>query len=483
MLRSHLATDVGESCSSLFRRRPYVVSSVALFFFLATIIHFSSSQRAPYIPFTPSKDQNTPFRPSIGFNGTWDWRRDSKNLLLEDGQCEQAFPGLFEDVNRAVNDRRSRKITLEEVDSIDPINGYVRGMIYEQESTFIIYADAQTPHHARNCADLTLQELSPFQHRTSSTDHTPYFKLYIIAKQGGIYSRELATLHALHRAVLTSPTPLPNVEFTLISDDKIGPQATWAYARRTSDTAIWLMPDFGYWSWPETKVGGYTEVQRKARDAEAGDGEKGGNWTWSRKHPRLVWRGASMGLPLREQFLASTASKPWADVREIKWHDDASMAQDLLSMDEHCHYAYLAHTEGNSYSGRLKYLQNCRSVIVAHEMDWIQHYSPLLKSSGQEQNYVQVRRDFADLENTMQMLLAYPDEGERIAQNSVTTFRDRYLTIAAEACYWRRLIRGWAEVSAFEVEFWKVDDQGKKLWRGVPWESFALERRLEWDPY
>jgi hypothetical protein len=42
-------------------------------------------------------------------------------------------------------------------------------------------------------------------------------------------------------------------------------------------------------------------------------------------------------------------------------------------------------------------------------------------------------------------------EAEKIARNSVRTFRERYLTQAAEACYWRRLIRAWREVS-FEAE-------------------------------
>ena len=43
------------------------------------------------------------------------------------------------------------------------------------------------------------------------------------------------------------------------------------------------------------------------------------------------------------------------------------------------------------------------------------------------------------------------EEGKRIANNSVRTFRERYLTPAAEACYWRKLIKGWSEVS-FEPE-------------------------------
>ena len=306
-------------------------------------------------------------------------------------------------------------------------------------------------------------------------------QLYIISTRGQIYSRELATLHSLHRALVTSPSRLPNIEFTFISDDKNAPSASWSYARRAEEKVVWLLPDYGFWSWPEPKVGSYMEVQRKAREMEDGSPRTDGAYTWDRKRDQLLWRGAIMQLPLREDFINKTRGKSWADVKAIEWHNDESMSTDLKSMDEHCQYKFLAHTEGNSYSGRLKYLQNCRSVVVAHSMDWIQHQYPLMVKSGPRQNYVEVKRDFSDLEDKIESLLLVGAEAERIAENNVKTFRDKYLTPAAEACYWRSLIRGWASVS-FEPEFWMVKD-GKKVWRGVPWESYALERRLDWDPY
>ncbi|KAL2444187.1 hypothetical protein ABEF95_015792 [Exophiala dermatitidis] len=369
-----------------------------------------------------------PPRPS-----TWDYRRDANNLRLDLRQCEQAFPGLFEEVERPLADRRNSSITLEELDSVPRQNGYVRGMIYDQQ-------------------------------------------LYVIEKTGGIYSRELATLHALHRAIISAPEPLPNIEFVFNSDDRIPSVAIWGYARREQDTKIWLIPDFGYWSWPETKVGTMREVQMKAVETEQDDG-----WSWSSKVPKLLWRGATMGLELRENFLKAAADQPWADVKALEWKNKESMAHDLKSMPEHCQYKYLAHTEGNSYSGRLKYLQSCKSVVVAHKMDWIQHHHPLMRSDGPDKNYVQVERSYEDLPEKMAWLQARDRDAERIASNSVQTFRDRYLTPAAEACYWRRLIHGWSMVS-FVPEFYEIVD-GKKKWRGLPVESFFLERRLEWDPY
>ncbi|KAJ5089541.1 hypothetical protein N7532_008225 [Penicillium argentinense] len=46
------------------------------------------------------------------FNGTWDYQRDKDNLLLDQGECEQAFPALFDEIERAKRDRQSRDMDL-----------------------------------------------------------------------------------------------------------------------------------------------------------------------------------------------------------------------------------------------------------------------------------------------------------------------------------------------------------------------------------
>lgn len=243
-------------------------------------------------------------------------------------------------------------------------------------------------------------------------------------------------------------------------------------------TSLWLMPDFGYWSWPEPKIGAYHEVQMKAQEMDA-------RVPWARKIDKLIWRGASMDLPVRQQLVGASEGKDWADVKFMVWDDDAKgKTHDALKMEEHCQYKFVAHTEGISYSARLQNLQNCRSVIVAHKLKWLQHHHHLMKSSGPQQNYVEVAPDFSNLDAVMQGLLGKTKSGElgpeKIADNNVKTFRERYLTPAAEVCYWRQLVRGWATVS-FEPEFFKGNTGQKEEWRGVPVESFMLERKLEWD--
>lgn len=87
-----------------------------------------------------------------------------------------------------------------------------------------------------------------------------------------------------------------------------------------------------------------------------------------------------------------------------------------------------------------------------------------------------MERDFSDLNDAMEDLLQHPEKAKRIADNSVQVFRERYLTPAAEACYWRVLIKAWKEIS-FEPLLYNGVEVGEKhkrtQKRGVRYETFV----------
>lgn len=58
------------------------------------------------------------------------------------------------------------------------------------------------------------------------------------------------------------------------------------------------------------------------------------------------------------------------------------------------------HAEGRSWSGRLKYILNCDSVAIIHDLEWAAWYYHLLAPSGPEKNHIPVRRDHSDLERS-----------------------------------------------------------------------------------
>jgi len=117
-------------------------------------------------------------------------------------------------------------------------------------------------------------------------------------------------------------------------------------------------------------------------------------------------------------------------------------------------------------------------VSIVHTPEWIEPHTHLFVGEGPHQNIVAVARDFADLGSKMDYLLRNPAVGQRVAQNSIAVFRDRYLTPAAQACYWRRLIRAWRDASFEPAMFEMVrgkDGRERKKARGLAFETYVAE--------
>ncbi|TKA67354.1 hypothetical protein B0A55_09686 [Friedmanniomyces simplex] len=382
------------------------------------------------------------------------YKRDRRNYGLSEEQCSVAFPKLYKEVDRAVAYRKKRgNVTLEELDVGWRGDGIVRALIHDNQ---LYIVDA---------------------HGVSDANHRP---------------RNIATLHALSRAVTSTSEPLPDIEFTFTDHDSAlregdGDHTTWGYSRLASQESVWLMPDFGFWGWPDVGLRSYAELQ-SILEADEDD--------FLDKIPKLVWRGSmnvGSGHDAREGLLKHSADQRWSDVQTLDWSNKTDIHDKLLSMQEHCEYMFTAQTEGNTYSGRLKYLLNCHSVLVSHSMQFIEHFHHLLQPSGPEQNYVKLKRDFSDLPRKIKSLgkPANMPHTKKIANNALQTFRERYLTPAAEACYWRALIRGWASVQGFEPEVWEdsselIEDwrggmKGRKVLRGAPFESYVVMESVGWD--
>jgi hypothetical protein len=298
-------------------------------------------------------------------------------------------------------------------------------------------------------------------------------------------TRARATLSSLNRALSAFPGRhlLPNIEFIFTSEDfaaePSGAGPVWSYSKRDGDDSVWLMPDFGYWAWPEVKIGPYHEIRRRITAIDDGetnlDGSVAPGLKFQDKKKQLVWRGSLATNPaVRSKLLKASQGRSWASVRVIDWDDENDIRYNLLPIEDHCRYMFLAHTEGRSFSGRGKYLLNCRSVVISHPLVWREAHHGALVSSGPEANYIEVDQEFSDLPAKIDYLIDNPKVAEQIAENAVRTFRDRYLTPAAESCYWRHLIRQYASVSDFEPVLFSTDRNGRKVARGVPFEAWLL---------
>ncbi|PGH14833.1 hypothetical protein AJ80_05759 [Polytolypa hystricis UAMH7299] len=364
---------------------------------------------------------------SVSRERAWSFQypRDGSNIALNRSQCATAFPGLFEDVNRAAAFwESSGGITTEKLDNIPLKNGMAHAAIYNGE-LYILATKAAQHDHRRKI---------------------------------------MAVLSAVYRALVAAPESVPEIEFVFSIEDKLedvaGPGLPlWILGRKSSEESVWLFPDFGFWAWenPNVLVGTYSQMAQRIKESE-------NKMVWSEKIPKLVWRGNLAFAPkLRRRLFEVARDQPWGDVKEVVW----SRKDNFISMEDHCKYQFTAHLEGRSFSSSLKYRQACNSVVVSHKLQYIQHHHYLLRSSGDDQNFVQVERDFSDLPLKMEALLSNPERSQRIAENSFKTFHERYLTAAAEACYWRALWDGYAKVSHIMAN--------KTAQHGLPYESFILQ--------
>lgn len=397
------------------------------------------------------EDYDTRFPPDPS-GWQYNYERDGRNYGLSEDQCNAAFPELYKEIDRAVQHRREKwgKITPDETEVAWRGDGIVQAMIHDNQ----------------------LYVIDP--HAVTDGNHRP---------------RALATLHAIHRAISAFGGRLPNIEFSFtVHDfalhDKYGNHTTWAYTRLPHQEKLWLMPDFGLWGWPDVGLRSYAELQTVLDYQED---------KFTDKIPKLVWRGSlNVGShDVREGLVEHSKGKSWSDVQELDWSNKTNIEERLLTMQDHCSYMFMAQTEGNTYSGRLKYLLNCHSILFSHDLDWVELYHHIMQSKGPEQNYIRVKRDYGDLPSKMNQLTKPENivQAKLIADNAKRTFRQRYLTPAAEACYWRALIRGWGSTMAFEPQFWtevkefdKVTktERLKRKPRGAPFEAYAIMEEVEW---
>ena len=386
-------------------------------------------------------------------------QEDSENFALTKQQCDIAFPHLWLEIGRSVSvwkNNISRPIAAGDIALDSQPGGVFRALIHENQ--------------------LRILETKG------------------ILNQGGSqmpFERAIAVWQQIHRAILGATAAgemLPSIEFSVSVDDKPNldegksddTHTLWAFCRHRETRAhdrVFLMPDFNFWSWRGV-AGSFAEMQAYGKDLDR---------PLSDKILKAAWRGAVWTNPgIRGSLREMTKDKTWADVLEFDW----ATRSNFVSIEDFCRFAFLVHTEGRSWSGRLKYLLNCESVTIIHELEWTAHYYHLLNSEGHDQNYVPVKRDFSDLGDKVQHYISHPKEAQHVADNGIATFRERYLTLAAEACYWRRLIEGWNEVadSPEIYEYSKVNVSGvlgtKRVLRGFAFEELIVRLRegLEWPP-
>ncbi|KAH8590787.1 glycosyl transferase family 90-domain-containing protein [Bisporella sp. PMI_857] len=424
------------------RRRGALLSILAI---LALILHYSR---------TPSILQST-FDTTSGYGTHHGAGEPHKSLFLSEDQCAKAFLVLNKEIDNAV---------------------------------------AQGPFKLRRIQDNTPGLV---QGRIKNG------KLYIIsAFKDNALHRAPAVLHSLHRAIITSPEPLPDTIFALNINDEPR-ENTWSFAYSNDDFTPytpWLMPHYSSWSWPILELGALDEVLARIDDVES-------ETPWAKKIDKAVWRGTEVFNPdwstrLRNKLVETANGKEWADIEA-----SGRGRRNTIRGEEFCRYAYIVYAEGRSYSGRLPFHQACASVILTPPPTFLLHNThllrPIFSSVFQNMspvpvapppesyplnssttwptsypahiaNVVFVAPDWSDLEETITYLRSNPSIGRGIAtRQRELMVGGGYLSEGAEACYWRSLIRAWSKMV-------RIEDESE--WEeGMRWETFILLGELAYE--
>lgn len=351
------------------------------------------------------------------------------NLLRTQRQCLTDFPDLYDSIDSSISHYQNQTLNRSDLEKVFEDS--------ESKFTWVVIQNNQ---------------------------------LYVRSRHNGFQSRVAAVLADLHRAILTSPERLPDIEFIFNTADSAPPEnytPVLGLCRGLEERAF-LISDFGYWAWPEPLVNGFAEFENQVERIEE-------DVPWEEKKDQLFWRGNVDMNPERQHLvsISDEHNETWGNVRHIDW---GNLQGERYDMADHCRFKFVAHIEGARYSARLKYLQHCQSVVVTHEQKWTTPLSHLLKTEGKEQNVVVVGSDFTNIETVMDELLLDKDKAARIAHNSQEMFGRKYGRLGAETCYWRQLIRGYHSVMSPDFQL-NVSSVGAK-----DYESVMLMGKTDWAP-
>ncbi|KAK8108020.1 endoplasmic reticulum-resident kdel protein [Apiospora kogelbergensis] len=242
---------------------------------------------------------------------------------------------------------------------------------------------------------------------------------------------------------------IPNIEFVLDVRGQVTDvtKPVWVVDRREQDDKVWLTPFIGSLEASNSSSLGQQTKRSSSREtftfkplaqiaAEIDEqelhrpvGKKG-----SRRRPR-----------------DATATDDWNSFLLAN-----NARRDMLAPDV-CRHKVLVHPDSQSTFNRLDSLL-CASVNVMSNPKWVHLYHGLMYSKPSQtnesqsllsefQNVLLVEKAGPGLENGTPDLVRNTEIAKVMASNTVETFRHRYLTEAATACYWRELILMYSEVS------------------------------------
>lgn len=143
--------------------------------------------------------------------------------------------------------------------------------------------------------------------------------------------------------------------------------------------------------------------------------------SFAQKRDQAIFRGSVGHKPHRRRFLEMFHGHPLCDARSVK---DGPDMPDVRSewrggpttLHEHLRYKFIISLEGNDVASNLKWAMSSNSVAVMPRPTYETWF--MEGTLVPERHYVEIRPDYADLEEKLRHYIAHPAEAERISRNA-----------------------------------------------------------------
>lgn len=146
------------------------------------------------------------------------------------------------------------------------------------------------------------------------------------------------------------------------------------------------------------------------------------------KKDMVIFRGKVIGKPARTRFMEMYVGNPMCDLGAVD--KDMRIPEEWRhpkkTIREHLDYKFIMALEGNDVASNLKWVMSSNSIAVMPRPTyetWFMEGTLL-----PDYHYIEIRPDFADLEEKLNYYITHPAEAEKIIEHAheyVAQFRDR----------------------------------------------------------
>eukprot|EP00198_Chlamydomonas_reinhardtii_P013120 XP_001702457.1 predicted protein [Chlamydomonas reinhardtii] len=242
-------------------------------------------------------------------------------------------------------------------------------------------------------------------------------QVHVLVKREGFQSKTYGALMLLHRLVSRfGRKHLPDMEFGIHRGDVPKPGAWMCFCGRRGELpGTWLYPDFGYYAWPEIMMPPWEAIRQRTQEVVE-------RWPFAARSNKMFWRGGAgkhINTDVRGKLLRALENRTdIADVQAIPPFDVLLQRglQGFTPLWDFCKHKYILYTEGNSYSGRLKYHVLCGSVIISHP----RKYDTMLSALMREGRHIvtTVDNEWSDVAQIHSRLETNPQLAESIGRST-----------------------------------------------------------------